>query len=185
MRGATLTPAFKICGKELISIHTPHAGSDLIPFFQCHFIHNFNPHSPCGERHSIRQEYIRIIKFQSTLPMRGATANAYNAVKVCHISIHTPHAGSDGWKTHARPLQFYLNPHSPCGERRDFALSFILSFLFQSTLPMRGATRFCRCSCKLCGFQSTLPMRGATHQPVIQYSVCQDFNPHSPCGERQ
>ena len=80
------------------------------------------------------------LQFQSTLPMRGATWKDSISTARMSISIHTPHAGSDptfirwflvfslfqstlpmrgatGWKTHARPLRSYFNPHSPCGER--------------------------------------------------------------------
>ena len=56
------------------------------------------------------------------------------------ISIHTPHAGSD-WKT---------------------LLTFWNAIRFQSTLPMRGATRILTGILLLQSFQSTLPMRGAT-----------------------
>ena len=34
-------------------------------------------------------------KFQSTLPMRGATSCPDDHVQGLHISIHAPHAGSD------------------------------------------------------------------------------------------
>ena len=56
--------------------------------------------------------------FQSTLPLRGAT-QSYERVPIeLLISIHTPLAGSD--------LVF---------SRRAFPI------VFQSTLPLRGATR--------------------------------------------
>ena len=96
MRGAT----FLLQDKEImtiISIHTPHAGSD-------HYLHhtsssslNFNPHSPCGERHHVREKLFYSLSFQSTLPMRGATPITGISCTFCQrISIHTPHAGSDG-----------------------------------------------------------------------------------------
>ena len=56
-----------------ISIHTPHAGSDLY----------------ASERARIPSE------FQSTLPMRGATGDSMPISDFIAISIHTPHAGSD------------------------------------------------------------------------------------------
>ena len=162
--------------------------------------------------------------------MRGATRSGLEVVSVKNISIHTPHAGSDrrGQAVISKNADF--NPHSPCGERRawaagwyddlDFSIhtphagsdfTFIRSSVgirqFQSTLPMRGATR-CRAygSPAMDRFQSTLPMRGATefnsltmgeisisiHTPhagsdppveSIKRSF-RHFNPHSPCGER-
>ena len=68
-----------------ISIHAPHAGSDgtkeesaIDPF-------NFNPRSPCGERRNSDFSMCcgaRFGGFQSTLPMRGATAKTTN--NQCH-----------------------------------------------------------------------------------------------------
>ena len=60
---------------------------------------HFNPHSPCGERRESGKQYPFERLFQSTLPMRGATAEIRARFIAARISIHTPHAGSDdvGW----------------------------------------------------------------------------------------
>ena len=80
-----------------------------------------------------------------------------------NISIHTPLAGSDHAGTARKGWALYFNPHSPCGERLAFCFNRPHSSIFQSTLPLRGATsRLLR------------PIR------VPKY-----FNPHSPCGERR
>ena len=124
-----------------ISIHTPHAGSDVkdgraiikwkkfqstLPmrgattltrlFMWC--IYNFNPHSPCGER-------------------RPAL---YRPLTTRKISIHTPHAGSDHSTANVYNERNNFNPHSPCGERRFDARTDDITTEFQSTLPMRVAT---------------------------------------------
>ena len=88
-----------------ISIHTPHAGSDRYPTACTYYFSDFNPHSPCGERPGHRQRVQRAVqisihtphagsdaggggggaahnKFQSTLPMRGATANIAKTIFV-------------------------------------------------------------------------------------------------------
>ena len=118
MRGATLS-AGSARKSNKISIHTPHTGSDKITYAYHKFETDFNPHSPCGERHYDNSN----IKPQ---PM---------------ISIHTPHAGSD-WRG---IFPFWSRP------------------LFQSTLPMRGATLDgVAWTMDRMKFQSTLPMRGAT-----------------------
>ena len=170
----------------IISIHTPHAGSDRADIHSWLLMAYFNPHSPCGERPVKSLIIMLTMRFQSTLPMRGATpfsvaaafmirdfnphspcgerpALTYLVCPVISISIHTPHAGSDA--SHAAPI---INPR-----------------IFQSTLPMRGATTMCRyplslslisihtphagsdkgpsaAACVPQSFQSTLPMRGAT-----------------------
>ena len=95
MRGATIDYTVK---EEVddISIHTPHAGSDIIwhrvqehisrfqstlpmrgattccPHRSLESV-NFNPHSPCGERRRTSRSFLQLMEFQSTLPMRGAT----------------------------------------------------------------------------------------------------------------
>ena len=100
-----------------ISIHTPHAGSDHVrghtvpaphnfnPHSPCGerlgssnvplILSDFNPHSPCGERHTTALTKDNIYEFQSTLPMRGATPTVCLVTEHRGISIHTPHAGSD------------------------------------------------------------------------------------------
>ena len=102
------------------------------------------------------------VGFQLTLPMRGA--------------IGVPRVPS-------RPHGDF-NSHSPCGERSRGASGSSRSTIFQLTLPMRGAIH---------------PGRGARHPPVISThtphagsdtsAACRrpasdDFNSHSPCGER-
>ena len=79
--------------------------------------------------------------------------------------------------------------------------------IFQSTLPLRGATPAAHLDPRRSAFQSTLPLRGATlaeqrvdllrdisiHAPLAGSDQPQgggrrarrDFNPRSPCGERR
>ena len=129
---------------------------------------NFNPRSPCGERLDNIFGCISPILFQSTLPLRGATALEKSNRDFDKISIHAPLAGSDrrhakgtagpGLSIHA-PLagsdtSFVMvlhpghdfNPRSPCGERRHGPSYTIPELVFQSTLPLRGATLCRSCS---------------------------------------
>ena len=95
--------------------------------------------------------------------MRGATCKNQNCETCELISIHTPHAGSDQMQSLPLDAKINFNPHSPCGERLFTSLSVVSSSLFQSTLPMRGATHSERFIVFITSkFQSTLPMRGAT-----------------------
>ncbi len=57
-----------------ISIHAPRAGSDIDGEWLTTRETNFNPRSPCGERHYLKERPCDIWAFQSTLPVRGATA---------------------------------------------------------------------------------------------------------------
>ena len=92
--GGKLRPGVEL----LISIHAPHTGSDKTAVFKT----------------------AKQVQFQSTLPIRGATAPDVRSVSGSLISIHAPHTGSD---SSARS-----------------ALSIVS--VFQSTLPIRGATSF-------------------------------------------
>ena len=105
-------------GEVDISIHAPRVGSDAgvdgLPGAHGHF----NPRSPCGERRRCSEAKNENSKFQSTLPVWGATMyTAYDTMDD-YISIHAPRVGSD--------CQDFSGEFSPR--------------LFQSTLPVWGAT---------------------------------------------
>ena len=101
-----------------ISIHAPPAGSDWMIWPRNSTNSNFNPRSPCGERRIDKQRiYSRVL-----------------------ISIHAPPAGSDRLLMGMFRSSFNFNPRSPCGERPDIIMSLLILLVFQSTLPLRGAT---------------------------------------------
>ena len=81
--------------------------------------------------------------------------------------------------------KYYFNPHSPCGERRCGGSGFDGSYSISIHTPHAGSDN----GCLLLNdvpllFQSTLPMRGATPVFSLQIRLHNHFNPHSPCGER-
>ena len=79
----------------LISIHAPRGGSDTLAVTGWKVSPDFNPRSPWGERLFIPHSSFCRIKFQSTLPVGGATFD-FGAFSVFFpISIHAPRGGSD------------------------------------------------------------------------------------------
>ena len=172
-------------------------------------MHYFNPRSPCGERRvDLKQEY-GIIIISIHAPRAGSDERPCKAHLHDHISIHAPRAGSDDGDTvnvvekiddfnprspcgerpqstaQTRRPQTHFNPRSPCGERRWYWWLRTPYSSFQSTLPVRGATRSAQRAGwyssisihapragsdarsasgfkRLSRFQSTLPVRGAT-----------------------
>ena len=102
----------------LISIHAPHAGSDLALTRALHKERTISIHAP----HAGSDEYFKTAQDRLT------------------ISIHAPHAGSDDSAISRATELNNFNPRSPCGERRGILLWGWLPPEFQSTLPMRGAT---------------------------------------------
>ena len=125
----------------LISIHAPRVGSDGIVNLPPKPLNDFNPRSPCGERHALNESLEDGKKFQSTLPVWGATIAAKGRHIEGEISIHAPRVGSDF---------ISLSPAA-------------LYSRFQSTLPVWGATGEISFPPDYNpGFQSTLPVWGAT-----------------------
>ena len=102
------------------------------------------------------------MRFQSTLPVWGATLGQRRAAARCGISIHAPRVGSD--------------------TSRLVSSTFLR--IFQSTLPVWGATLSGTAAACQRGFQSTLPVWGATGPSPRSSTTHLNFNPRSPCGER-
>ena len=123
--------------RQGISIHAPHAGCDAD--FVCGepptIISIHAPHAGCDMRYLCRLELTGL--FQSTHPMRGATARAkaprssggidFNPRTPCgvrhirlmslssdvNISIHAPHAGCDPAVHHATDPEQPISIHAP------------------------------------------------------------------------
>ena len=77
----------------------------------------FNPRSPYGERRPNRPPPCAVRRFQSTLPLRGATCCLRRKETACIISIHAPLTGSDLIYVCTYYEFRYFNPRSPYGER--------------------------------------------------------------------
>ena len=155
---------YYLASTQEISIHAPHAGSDGLPGLLIHFRLNFNPRSPCGERPAAMYDSSPGFRFQSTLPMRGATVSFVAIYGIEVISIHAPHAGSDKTQSAASSGRSYFNPRSPCGERLTTAVLIPLTIVISIHAPHAGSDQL---------------------HNLRKGQICQDFNPRSPCGERQ
>ena len=78
----------------------------------------------------------------------------------------------------------YFNPRTPCGARLAHVLTDRLLPEFQSTHPLRGATRRTTQCVPIYQFQSTHPLRGATGTVLFLLLFRIYFNPRTPCGAR-
>ena len=161
-QGATLD-CFKEDFNSRISIHAPLTGSDEPGASLGGPASDFNPRSPRRERLSERPYPKPQRAFQSTLPSQGATAYQNHLAVPTVISIHAPLAGSDIMLLCCSCLVTDFNPRSPRRERLASTVYMVVKYLFQSTLPSRGATS---------------PDR--SRKAVADY-----FNPRSPRRERQ
>ena len=122
MRGATSGAADEARTRE-ISIHAPHAGRDtasrrakappswyfnprapcgarLVLIAWTGAMVYFNPRAPCGARQRLQEHIDEVEKFQSTRPMRGATAKVYK------ITLHTFATKGNSWTISRKTLPF-------------------------------------------------------------------------------
>ena len=151
---------------------------------------NFNPRSPCGERPGSRKSKFKRLKFQSTLPVWGATSfcpviqcshGYFNPRSPCgerqrtalfltltyDISIHAPRVGSD-LRLPAKLLENpYFNPRSPCGERPDLAALERVYGNFNPRSPCGERQSIRSAQARERSFQSTLPVWGATIPQLV------------------
>ena len=146
----------------MISIHAPLAGSDIYRVIIVLAPHDFNPRSPCGERH---RSYVKLDSSTNFNPRSPCGERlCQRQFKVCNINF---------------------NPRSPCGERPFQNGTGVFRVLFQSTLPLRGATGSHNSLHSVSYISIHAPLAGSDDPHGDSLSGVQDFNPRSPCGERQ
>ena len=125
-----------------ISIHAPHAGRDSNWWFNSTKRKNFNPRAPCGARPSRMACATAFMhNFNPRAPCGARRTEAPRGDGHRRISIHAPHAGRDRRSQISIPYFENFNPRAPCGARLQFFGSIIILEGFQSTRPMRGATK--------------------------------------------
>ena len=73
-------------------------------------------------------------------PRVGSDLRLAVVTQMYYISIHAPRVGSDSAPVVDAPAPEDFNPRSPCGERPVAKLGLTGCLLFQSTLPVWGAT---------------------------------------------
>ena len=146
-----------------ISIHAPRVGSDQPG----------------------RSTPSTIFVFQSTLPVWGATKDGVKVIQVQRISIHAPRVGSDPGSGQERLVESDFNPRSPCGERPDKIDQISGRNLFQSTLPVWGATKAMQFNSQEAEISIHAPRVGSDSSGKSWWSWPGHFNPRSPCGERR
>ena len=100
------------------------------------------------------------------------------------ISIHAPRGGSDNLSGRMLSLRVNFNPRSPWGERPMRKSQTIFSGIFQSTLPVGGATDVNHDFVKSFTISIHAPRGGSDFRPEHHIRQDKHFNPRSPWGER-
>ena len=172
-------------GFQSISIHAPHAGSDLAPIMIVSQVFNFNPRPPCGERRARGAPLFLCKGISIHAPHAGSDIVPFLCTSLLiPISIHAPHAGSDLYNHSGQDHELDFNPRPPCGERPEPRLCLLSVILFQSTPPMRGATVSVQPACLGIKISIHAPHAGSDCVALGAVFVLVDFNPRPPCGER-
>ena len=168
-----------------ISIHAPCTGSDLSRRRPQIKSSNFNPRSLYGERRNGDCCHDKSASFQSTLPVRGATNSTMISSALPIISIHAPCTGSDV-ALQKREQGFVISIHAPCtGSDQDDRFPWAERKVFQSTLPVRGATTLFVPHCRAARISIHAPCTGSDLPGTWKILHRWNFNPRSLYGERQ
>ena len=147
-----------------ISIHASHAGRDAlvsvifdcIIFISIHASHagrdQFGNNDPIAIDISIHashagRDYITglivagVFKFQSTRPMRDATSASGAVALLIYFNPRVPCGTRLAYSLSCRCYHIHFNPRVPCGTRQRRAWAHLSRLIFQSTRPMRDATK--------------------------------------------
>ena len=155
-------------------------------------------------KHSARHS-----QFQSTHPVRGATSaiqldetpvpisihapragcdeiNVKNLLFTA-ISIHAPRAGCDPEKAVHKLCRENFNPRTPCGVRQNPLTAISGSKGFQSTHPVRGATRPSKQIATLVGISIHAPRAGCDYQTkaIVRPESISIHAPRAGCDQAQ
>ena len=122
---------------------------------------HFNPRSPCGERLA-----------RAPTPAPRSYFNPRSPCGERRLTLVTSEMLMD------------FNPRSPCGERLARTRCRVLSAIFQSTLPVWGATTYASRNWLIVKISIHAPRVGSDSQYLARASISFYFNPRSPCGER-
>ena len=206
--GATMGKQVVGLGFNVISIHAPRGGSDvvhgavLVPLLRFQstlpvggatgkvFVFsrkppNFNPRPPWGERLKSKMVDAGCPEFQSTLPVGGATC-IRPVLRLTYLDFNprSPWGERLVQDVHVVHL-FTISIHAPRGgsDQVDTPIARVL-WHFNPRSPWGERPRFLQGDDETIQFQSTLPVGGATWVKMVNKLADSHFNPRSPWGER-
>ena len=101
----------------VISIHAPRVGSDLLSNVEVLKLQNFNPRSPCGERHGETLKVFHTWYFNPRSPCGERLCAEVGCVECYRFQSTLPVWGATRCCDRFSPACDHFNPRSPCGER--------------------------------------------------------------------
>ena len=140
---------------------------------------NFNPRTPCGVRPHLLLFPSSCCNFNPRTPCGVRRGSTDQALQVIEISIHAPLAGCDRPYPALRRCQANFNPRTPCGVRPDHSPPRRQQRYFNPRTPCGVRRTFYRRVKDYEGFQSTHPLRGATKRQ-LRAKLSDDISIHAP-----
>ena len=164
----------------VISIHAPRVGSDPSPRSAWAGETRFQSTLPVWGATKATTPEAKLLAFQSTLPVWGATLSTRRSYENQTISIHAPRVGSDPAITGTGTSPLYFNPRSPCGERLPEHMIDAAGVVFQSTLPVWGATISLGYMLIVIRISIHAPRVGSDDNSLCSTVQCKEISIHAP-----
>ncbi len=181
-RGATF--ASRCCGPGgAVSIHAPRAGRDEIAKKAAQYL-MVSIHAPRAGRDAAGHLDSTTVGFQSTRPVRGATAGRPGDLVGSGVSIHAPRAGRDGW-VDDEVLPTTVSIHAPRAGRDVPGAACRTHAAVSIHAPRAGRDPACRSLTYLSRCFNPRAPRGARRSLARAVSRAACFNPRAPRGARQ
>ena len=182
LRGATILRRVRT-QTNIVSIHAPLAGCDKALPAHKTVIVGFNPRTPCGVRRGCRRPLRPSHPFQSTHPLRGATAGVFSGSQPACVSIHAPLAGCDEIFIDCR-LNLGVSIHAPLAGCDRLCVAFDRLLYVSIHAPHAGCDDY--------QYRRHADYRISIHVPHAgcdSFQWCfscwnKYFNPRTPCGVR-
>ena len=166
-----------------VSIHAPHAGRDWLV---CHWSRrtaSFNPRAPCGARLGSFPAPPIALSFQSTRPMRGATAACSPLPSAILFQSTRPMRGATKHLRHPWRVMRSFNPRAPCGARPLALVRISADTRFNPRAPCGARRENANRRQAQEGFNPRAPC-GARRRSLDSVAGAKSFNPRAPCGAR-
>ena len=189
-----------------ISIHATHTGGDhfshMAPPFLCHFnprhpygwrrarqtsgssTGNFNPRHPYGWRLASATFFGAMTNFNPRHPYGWRPDCGQPTLAQMPISIHATHTGGDAGAQGNARQRHHFNPRHPYGWRLVSLSIPSISVSFQSTPPIRVATRLSNGNTRPFSISIHATHTGGDYPGSSRRPPCPYFNPRHPYGWR-
>ena len=147
---------------------------------------NFNPRAPCGARRTITSRLIACINFNPRAPCGARQSRPAKASSFQDFNPRAPCGARQSRATASIGVSSHFNPRAPCGARPAYTVGVPGRERISIHAPRAGRDFQCFDAAAVsAGFQSTRPVRGATRSIPCRNSSISHFNPRAPCGARR